>query len=562
MKRIIIVLFLAIVFSFNGCIPYGKTLEKGPVQERVIPFKARDHFLRGLYHQQEGRYNEALVEYYQALHFDSTSATIYRTIGENYMRLGHYESAEIMLKKALNLDHRNPYTLNLLAESSLRMGKDDQAIQYYEKLLKITPYDNDARELLILLYEKQGKDLDVARHNRILMQLYGKNKDMLFKMVQIYLKNKQYDLAAKNCRSILKLDSTESRAYYFLGLMAEQKQYADSAIIYYKLALKFKPIFPQALDRITFLYRTQKNWHDIIRLYKRVLQKDSTYIPGKILLAESYFYLQQYDSARARLLPLVGQPDIPSGVYELLGRIEVESKNYNSAKEHFKKAVKLNEKNKFAWLFLAFTYTDMDSFAQAEKIYQKTLKLFPGDVTIWTFYGNLLQNQKKYEQSIDAFNKALKIDSTNESALSGLAILYENLKMFSKCDSIYEIALQRLPNSALLLNNYSYSLTERDKDLQRALEMAKKAIQLRPNNAAYLDTYGWVLYKLKNYPEAEKYIKKSIELRDDSDVVLEHLGDVYKAMGNLEQAVFYWKKALELKPENERLRKKIEEIAK
>jgi tetratricopeptide (TPR) repeat protein len=562
MKRINLIAIAVTLFVLAGCGHVSKTLRPAQAPKKhSVSFKARDHFLQGLYYQQEGRYNEALVEYYQALHFDSTSATIYRTIGENYMNLGHYESAEIMLKKAHSLAPNDIRTLNLLAECELRSGNGDKAIEYYEQLLKIDPYDNDARQMLILLYEKEGRDMDVARQNQILMRLYGKNKEGLFKLVQIYLKHDKLNLAQKNCRAILQLDSTDARSYFILGLIKEQQSQTDSAAYFYQKALHFNPTLRQALDRLAFLWESQKKWAELISVLKRTIRVDSTYLPAKIILAESYFYAGKLDSARAVLLPLTKRPDIPLGVFELLGRIELQDKHPGKAREYFLKILAQDSTNKMALIFLGFSYSDLDSTAQAEQVYRKAPQFYPDDPMLWAFYGNVLQSQKKYAQAIDAFNKTLKLQPDNENALSGLGIIYDTLKDYAKCDSIYEIAIKRLPDNALILNNYSYSLTERNLHLKKALKLAQKAIELEPNNAAYLDTYGWVLYKLGKYRQAAEYIKKSIELRENSAVVIEHLGDVYRAMGNLKEAVEQYQKALDLNPGNQSLKQKIEEIS-
>ena len=90
--------------------------------------------------------------------------------------------------------------------------------------------------------------------------------------------------------------------------------------------------------------------------------------------------------------------------------------------------------------------------------------------------------------------------------------------------------------------------------------MSQKAVAAEPDNAAYLDTIGWIYYKLGNYIEAEKYIKQAIELRESSAVVFEHLGDVYHKLGNSEQARQYWSKALNLDSENAELKQKLEMI--
>ncbi len=560
MKLKNVVIFLLSLIFVSSCIHYSAPLKKGKEHKRPISFKARDHFLQGIYYQQEGRYSEALVEFYQALHYDSTSATIYQTIAENYIRLGEFETAELMLKKARRLAPQNADVLLMSAEVALRLGKEDQAIQFYEQLLRVNPYDDDAREMLILLYQKEGNNAAVARHNRMLIQLYGKSKDLLYRLTQSYLRNKKYDLATETVRSVLQLDSTDSRAYYFLGLMQEQKLNTDSAVYYYQKSVKFNPRFEQAVERLNFIYRIQKAWPQIIALYKKVLGADSSSVQARVLIAEAFFYLNQYDSARVYLRPLLKRSKLPSGVFELLGRIELEEKNYPQAQHYFSRAIQIEPDNRIAWLLLAFTYSDMDSVARADSTFKQLLSRYPEDAMFWSFYGNFLQEHKQYQRAIKAFEKTLELDPKNEAALSGLGIIFENLKMFARCDSIYEIALKRLPDNALILNNYSYSLAERNKDLQRALKMAKRAIELQPNNAAYLDTYGWILYKLGQYQEAAKYIQRSVELRNDSAVVIDHLGDVYKALGDSEKALFYWKKALELKPGDRNIQQKVKEM--
>ena len=67
-----------------------------------------------------------------------------------------------------------------------------------------------------------------------------------------------------------------------------------------------------------------------------------------------------------------------------------------------------------------------------------------------------------------------------------------------KSDKIYDQLIKNNPNDALAYNNYAYSLVERNKDLQRALSYAKKAVKLEPENPSYLDTIAWAYYKMND----------------------------------------------------------------
>ena len=112
----------------------------------------------------------------------------------------------------------------------------------------------------------------------------------------------------------------------------------------------------------------------------------------------------------------------------------------------------------------------------------------------------------------------------------------------------------------MLLNNYAYNLSERDEKLDEALSMAKIAVERDPGNASYLDTIGWIYFKLGKFKSAKTNIEKSLEINPNSAVVLEHLGDVYNGMKDYSNAVKYWKLSLEKNPENPSLKEKINQL--
>jgi tetratricopeptide (TPR) repeat protein len=88
--------------------------------------------------------------------------------------------------------------------------------------------------------------------------------------------------------------------------------------------------------------------------------------------------------------------------------------------------------------------------------------------------------------------------------------------------------------------------------------MIEIAINADSSNSSYLDTYGWIFYKLGEYDNAYYYIQKAIEIDgEDNAVLLEHLGDVLYMKGEKEEAIEYWERALELDSTNESLINKV-----
>lgn len=95
-------------------------------------------------------------------------------------------------------------------------------------------------------------------------------------------------------------------------------------------------------------------------------------------------------------------------------------------------------------------------------------------------------------------------------------------------------------------NDLGYLWADDGRNLDRAEEMIRRAVSLQPNNAAYLDSLGWVLFKKKKYPEAVEYLKKAVELEESADPVLwEHLGDCYLQLDKETEARAAWEKAIE-----------------
>lgn len=112
----------------------------------------------------------------------------------------------------------------------------------------------------------------------------------------------------------------------------------------------------------------------------------------------------------------------------------------------------------------------------------------------------------------------------------------------------YERALHFDPDNASCLNNYAYNLALDGVDLEKAEEMAAKAVAIEPSVASTLDTYAWVLFCRKKYEEAKVYIDSALEKMDTPSrpyVYYDHAGDIYVKLGHKAEAVAFWKQALE-----------------
>ena len=116
------------------------------------------------------------------------------------------------------------------------------------------------------------------------------------------------------------------------------------------------------------------------------------------------------------------------------------------------------------------------------------------------------------------------------------------------------------PNNADALNALGYSLTDQTDRHEEALELITKALNIKPNEAAFIDSMGWVLYRLENFEEAVTYLRRALELFPNDEVAA-HLGEVLWALGEEIEAGEVWQKALEMAPDSEILKQVIKRFS-
>jgi len=556
MKKTNIIITFTITALILSCSPVVKTQQQPQEDKNKVSFKAREYYLKGLYLQAEERFSEALIQFHKAQIFDTESATIHNSLAENYLKLNEYEPSLYHLNRAEKLAPDNIETQRLLAEVYFRQRKDYQAIDAYKKILALDPYDESARNFLFFLYDKTKEPLKKAELYKDLLNLYGKDTSIFRQLIELYIKQKEWEKALVYLNESLKIDSTNAKNHYLKGSIFESLKEIDSAVVSFKKAVELEPD-ENYLNRLTIIYRSAREYQEIINLFSPILEKNPDNLQARFEVAEAHYFLKQLDQSKAILNPLLKKENISWNLYHLLGRIELEEKNYDEAINNFNKVVDLNKENRFGWLFLGFAYSDKGDLATAEETFSSAVTVLPKDASLWEWYGITLQRQKKFSEAIKPFKETLVLDPLNLNALSSLPVVLEELDLFVQSDSIYEVGISRLPDNALLLNNYAYSLSERDIRLEKALEMAQKAIEKEPDSPAYLDTIGWIYYKLNKYSEAEIFILRSLELRPKSAVVLDHMGDVYFKLGDINKARDYWKKSIEIQPDNQTVLDKI-----
>ena len=109
------------------------------------------------------------------------------------------------------------------------------------------------------------------------------------------------------------------------------------------------------------------------------------------------------------------------------------------------------------------------------------------------------------------------------------------------------------------MNYLGYLDAEAGEHLEEARALIERALELDPENGAYLDSLGWVYFKMGRLDEAVAHLERAAALLDTDAVIFDHLGEAYFKRRDPEQARRNWERALELSP-TDAIRHKLERL--
>ncbi|MSO64433.1 MAG: tetratricopeptide repeat protein [Alphaproteobacteria bacterium] len=167
--------------------------------------------------------------------------------------------------------------------------------------------------------------------------------------------------------------------------------------------------------------------------------------------------------------------------------------------------------------------------------------------------GEILRGQQRWDEATGAYDRAIaRLTSVTENEWTmfySRGISLERSKKWERAEADFLKALDLAPEQPLVLNYLGYSWVEQGLNLPKARAMIEKAVDLRPRDGYIIDSLGWVLYRLGDYPEAVRQLERAVALRSDDPVINDHLGDAFWKVGRRSEARFQWERALIFKPE-------------
>lgn len=172
---------------------------------------------------------------------------------------------------------------------------------------------------------------------------------------------------------------------------------------------------------------------------------------------------------------------------------------------------------------------------------------------------DLRLKDKDQAGELDAFARGLAAFADDQALLYSRALLWERRDDIAKAEADFRRILVSTPDDVTTLNALGYTLADRTTRYKEALELIDRARVAEPGNAAIIDSYGWVLFRLGRNAEALDHLRRAYTLQKDPDIV-SHLGLVLWVMGRKDEARRYFDEARRIDPDNRSLQRVLQEI--
>ncbi len=551
---------ILVAFAIAGCSSSQQTQED---TERKAELRdaALERYLNGQLLDQREEYAAAILEYQDALRFFEEPA-IYFALAKDYAQLGKHEQALEAAHNAVRLEPKNIEYRETLAEIYMRAFRFEEATKEIEAILQ---QDSTRREswydyAQLLQFTAPLKSLEVCEQ---ILERFGPDDHIYIQMVQLYSALGNLPKAAEAMKGMLALNPANFEIKKSLGDLYMQMDSIDAALNLFDELVELHPENVVLRASIAHAYLVKRDYAKAQEQFDSLITRDTLSIEDQLEFGKVFITFVERDSV---VIPLAEEmfngmlkqyPD-DWRPYWFLGAIANVKRDDSTSVVYFKKVTELAKWNADGWVGVASVWFDKGELQKALEVLEEAKKNVKEEFRVEFIYGLTLQRLKRPTDAALALERAITINPKNADALSALGLVYDELKRHPDSDTMYERALRLSPNNSLVLNNYGYSLADRNEQLERAETMLKKALEQQPNNQSYLDSMGWIYFRLGNFEEAERYIKKAIDLGTNSAVVFEHLGDVYSKMNQKEKAQEYWKKALDLDGNNQALKDKIQ----
>lgn len=537
------------------------------------------HFLVSRRYHHAGNYRAAVDELRLAIATDEGNPYLLTQLGEEYARLGELAKAEAELRKAVEssppyypahvmmgrvlleagkyprakmhlrraiiLKPREPEAYLVLAQLHLEQRQPDEAVKIVEELAASLPGEASGYRRLGLALAERG---DKARAQKLLERAVERDPgdvDVRVALARLYEGAGRSAEAEESLARALEHDPDNREVLLSAGRLALKLGSATRARAYFDRLLSLTDD-PELTVRVAFAFLASRETSaaaEVLDMARRGGRSNEPRI--------SYYAGLVHERRRNFAAAAAAYAEVPESS-ELFDEVRVRLAGCLSRSGQHAKALALYEAavaEKADDVSLQVQYARALERSGARERAVSTLKEAVGHTPSSELYEALastLYRSGRGAEGLKFLREAVSRQPRDEALLYTLGAAYEQQGNSEQALAQMRAVLALKPDHAAAMNFAGYLLSQRRKDLSEAERLVLRALELRPDTGAFLDSLGWVYYQRGEYQRAVEALERASQLEPDEPVILEHLGDAYREVSRPEDAASAWRRAVDV----------------
>ncbi|MCP4632618.1 MAG: tetratricopeptide repeat protein [candidate division Zixibacteria bacterium] len=555
------IILLFILFMVGGCSSSKKVnqplLKPVSLVEISRQHSAFHHYVNALLRIKTQEFDKAERELRSALRLNQNSLEI------------NYELASILAQNQ-NLEEAFELRNNiaepdvkfgvLMGRLSILLNHDSLAIRYFKNAIENDPGDYSARYYFSRFYLGTEQPDSALKHLKKMVELRQQDMESLTEIARIYYSRGDYDSAAVSFKELL--DHEPSNKFSGSGLADSYVRSGKllEALGVYRNLLEHHPTDKYLISKKINLEIELKQFVEAAQTGLKALEiypEDTEFIMSTARLLAGN---ENYAVAESLISQQIARDSTNITLKMLLARMYMDDTKYHEADLLLNDIISEDDMLLDAHILLTSNFLYQDKLDSAILVLERIIPKFPESHDIYYQIGRIYLTKELQQEAADSFRKAYEQKPDEVGYGLALAETLDRLNDFKSAERILTDIINNHPDNATALNNLAYMYVNRDENLSRAEKYLRKALELEPENGAFLDSYGWLLFRMDKVEDALEYIHKAEETLGSDPEIFSHLADIYKYIGDFEKSFEYYKKALELSPNDPELSTKLNSL--
>lgn len=505
----------------------------------------------------------------------------YQLIGSCFLAAGNVQAAETVFKKAQEAEPNAARTALNAASIHHHLGRFGEALKELDLCLKSHTDQKGMRALLLLeeTLNELGRGGELVDYLASLHEKQPENTTLAYFLAQKCFESKQFDRAEQLYGSLLDKSPTSTAYQHLLEIYLSRSDYVKVAGVLAAVAEKTGTL--DALgESLGLLTASAEAVDAVLALGEESSAADDEAHRSRTLAAALIaLAAERFDSAKTLMTAVIAtSPDRAENLLLIWG-VDLLSADHNAEAARVlrdgaeREGMSDEQRAVFYYYLAAALELDGQSDAALDAA-RKAVTLSedspPFHVRVaWVLYhaDRKAEAAREYRTLIDRFDdqeESEQARNATRQARMVLSTMCVSERRIEEAVEWLEQVLDEFPDDPGALNDLGYLWADENQHLERAYGMILRAVEAEPENAAYHDSLGWVLYRKGQYQEAVAELVEAAEMEPDP-VVLDHLGDAYSRTSQVDQAKATWKRAAEKFEEADRheeaakVRKKLAE---